>query len=412
MPALMVRLGRSPLHHGTLGAVRTLGRLGVPVYAMLEDRFNPTRFSRYLREGFVRPTTGSEETAGLVEGLRAIGEELDRRLGRPVVAIPTGDQAAVLLAEHAEELREYFLLPQVARGLPRKLASKLGLQELCRTHGVPTPLTVAPDSPAGLMSSAEEFGYPVVLKNPEPWRRLPGPELAATLVIRSRDELTALVEQWPSMPPIAVQEYLPARTCEDWIVHAYCDGNGGCLVDFTGMKLRSHPRDAGPTAFAVTVRNEALATLARDFFEQIGFSGIADLDWRFDREDGTYRLLDFNPRIGAQFRLFETDAGVDVVRAMHLDLTRRPVPDGLQVDGRRIVVENLDATAKASYWRNGGTPPAPLPPGGTELAWLAVDDPLPALVMTARVVGPAAARRIRGIAKRRADRSLAGGRTA
>jgi hypothetical protein len=30
--------------------------------------------------------------------------------------------------------------------------------------------------------------------------------------------------------------------------------------------------------------------------------------------------LDFNPRVGAQFRLFEDDAGSDVVRALHLDL--------------------------------------------------------------------------------------------
>ena len=72
---------------------------------------------------------------------------------------------------------------------------------------------------------------------------------------------------------------------------------------------------------------------AARFCRAIGFSGIADLDWRLDRRDGRYKLLDFNPRVGAQFRLFETDAGIDVVRALHLDLTGRPVPAGAQENG-------------------------------------------------------------------------------
>ncbi len=404
VPALMVRLGRSPLHHGTLGAIRTLGRLGVPVYATLEDRFNPAGLSRYLREGFVWPTTGCESPAELVDGLRAIGAKLDQRLGRPVIAIATGDHAALILAEHAEELQEYFLLPRVASGLPRRLASKLGLQELCRAHGVPTPRTVQPASADELVSTAEEFGYPLVLKNPEPWRCRSGPTLQGTTIVRSRKGLGSLMAQWSTMPPIAVQEYLPEERCQDWIVHAYCAENGKCLVDFTGVKLRSMPRDAGPTAFAYTVRNETLATLATGFCQRIGFCGIADLDWRFDELDGAYKLLDFNPRMGAQFRLFETESGLDVVRAMHLDLTRRRVPASPQVEGRRIIVENLDALAAVSYRRNGGTRPAPVARTGTELAWLALDDPLPALVMAARVVGPATARRMRRMTMRSGER--------
>jgi len=37
-----------------------------------------------------------------------------------------------------------------------------------------------------------------------------------------------------------------------------------------------------------------------------------DLDYRFDKRDGQYKLLDFNPRIGAQFRLLVDDNGLDV----------------------------------------------------------------------------------------------------
>ena len=87
------------------------------------------------------------------------------------------------------------------------------------------------------------------------------------------------------------------------------------------------------TACAYSVCNPVLAQIATRFCKQIGFHGIADLDWRLDRRDGRYKLVDFNPRVGNQFRLFETDTGIDVVRALHLDLTGRSVPMGEQVYG-------------------------------------------------------------------------------
>ena len=92
---------------------------------------------------------------------------------------------------------------------------------------------------------------------------------------------------------------------------------------FTGVKVRSWPPHAGMTANAYVVDNPELADLAARFIKQIGFTGIIDLDLRFDRRDGLYKLLDFNPRMGAQFRLFESESGVDVVRGQHLDLTGR-----------------------------------------------------------------------------------------
>ncbi|NED89875.1 ATP-grasp domain-containing protein, partial [Streptomyces sp. SID11233] len=87
--------GDYPLHHGGVGAIRSLGRLGVPVYAITEDRHTPAAHSRYLRRAFVWPTTGTEEPSRLVAGLLRIGA----RIGRPAVLLPTDEEAAVLLAE-------------------------------------------------------------------------------------------------------------------------------------------------------------------------------------------------------------------------------------------------------------------------------------------------------------------------
>ncbi|MBI0385723.1 ATP-grasp domain-containing protein, partial [Streptomyces albiflaviniger] len=118
-----------------------LGRLGVPIYAVTEDRWTPAALSRYLRRAFVWPTTGEERPERLVEGLLRMG----RAIGRPTVLLPTDEEAAVLIAEHADRLagEGRFLFPRAEPELPRRLASKRGLHELCVKHGVPTPEAVS-----------------------------------------------------------------------------------------------------------------------------------------------------------------------------------------------------------------------------------------------------------------------------
>ena len=151
VPALIVKFGDYPLHHGGVGAIRSLGRLGVPMYAITEDRYTPAAASRYLTRAFVWPTTGTEDPDRLIEGLIRIG----RRIGRPAVLVPTDEEAAVLIAEHQSDLLGRFLFPRVEPGLPRRLASKQGLHELCVEHGIPSPTAAFPQSYDDIVEFAE-----------------------------------------------------------------------------------------------------------------------------------------------------------------------------------------------------------------------------------------------------------------
>ncbi|MFJ6837518.1 ATP-grasp domain-containing protein [Streptomyces sp. NPDC091209] len=387
VPGLIVKFGDYPLHHGGVGAIRSLGRLGIPMYAITEDRYTPAASSRYLRRAFVWPTTGTEEPERLVEGLLRMG----RRIGRPTVLVPTDEEAAVLIAEHQEELADRFLFPRVDAKLPRRLASKQGLHELCVEHGIPSPEAAFPQSYDEIEAFAEKARFPVVAKNREAFVRRSSPAVNGTTKIATREGLLTLAREWGAQPGVILQEYLPREEAEDWIVHAYFGADSAPLAMFTGVKVRSWPPHAGMTANAYVVDNPELADLAARFIKQIGFSGIVDLDLRFDRRDGQYKLLDFNPRVGAQFRLFENESGIDVVRAMHLDVTGRAVPEGEQRAGHRYIVENIDLPALLAYRRSGYTTPhAPARASGTELAWLAGDDLRPFFTMLARFVGPGA----------------------
>ena len=49
VPVLILKLGQYPLDSGGLAAVRTLGRLGIPVYAITEDPVTPAAGVALLR---------------------------------------------------------------------------------------------------------------------------------------------------------------------------------------------------------------------------------------------------------------------------------------------------------------------------------------------------------------------------
>ncbi|MER5635350.1 ATP-grasp domain-containing protein [Kitasatospora sp. NPDC002227] len=382
VPVLLVKTGHYPQSYSTLGVARSLGRLGVPVHAMVEDRYTPTALSRYLARAVVRPSTGREPPEKLLAGITAAA----RAVGRRSVAVATDDESAVLLAEHAAELSPYLLLPPVPAALPRRLADKGGLYGLCRAHGVAAPQSRAAEGKEELVAVARELGYPVVLKNLAPFARLSRPAVGHTTMVA--DE-TALLAACLADGAVLVQEYLPAESAQDWFTHLCCGPGGTPLAVFTGRKYRSWPPDGGVTVRAAAEFNPELASLAAEFCRRIGYCGTADLDWRFDLRDGRYKLVDFNPRVGAQFRLFETVCGVDVVRALHLDRTGRPVPQGPQLE-RDFVVGQLDLmTSVASRSLPARLPR--LPRRSRQRAWLSADDPLPALAEAGRFGGRAVA---------------------
>ncbi len=404
-PILVVKIGRYPLHHGGVGAIRSLGRVGVPVYAVTEDRRTPAALSHHLRGRFVWPTTGSEPPERLLDGLTRIAGRLADRGGRAAVALPTDDEAAILLAEHAPRLEGLLTVPAVPAGLPRALAGKQTLHELCTRHGVPTPGSRLPRTRDELELAAKELTFPLVAKNADAFHRLSLPAVGSSTVLQDPAALERLAAHWTGeLPRVLLQEYIPAADSEDWICHLYCgsEPDGSADLVCTGVKVRAWPARGGVTAYAYSTANPGLAELSSRLCRAVGYRGACDLDWRLDRRDGRYKLLDFNPRVGAQFRLFQTDRGIDLARALHLDLTGRrgrlgAAGYGTPVSGRAFTVETLDLPARAAAraGRRSAELPAepqwapPSRPSARELAWTALDDPLPALAAAIRSVPPA-----------------------
>ena len=379
VPVLLLRVDPCVIHHGSVGIARSLSKLGVPVYAIVEDRYTPLAVCRHLTGAFVNRRT---HTTGLLDCLAAIGETMKR----PTVLLPTDDRGAVFIAEHAEALARWFVFPHLPAELPRQLVDKTSLYSLCGRMGIPCPEYAVPTSIDQVHEFIGRARFPVVAKIGVHSRRLKNRH--SSCIVHSPAELLTLCGATEGVSPqnIILQEYIPG---EDWIFHGYRNPESDCFVGFTGKKLRSYPPFAGPTTLGVSILNEPLIKQSEAMLRGIGFAGIVDFDYRRDERDGLYKLLDFNPRVGANFRMFEDRAGMDVVRALHLDLTGKGVQSSPMIEGRTFIVELHDLFAAVAHLRRGEmTIRSWLRSlsGRRELAWWRWDDPLPFLVMCARLL--------------------------
>lgn len=365
VPAVLLRIDRNPFHHGTLGAVRSLGRAGVEVH-VVADSAGPHARSRFVAATHSPPPQGAS-----LDEFAAVLRRVAARIARPSVLIPLDDASAIAVSRLRAELTADYLLPDQPVDLAERVADKAELAAVCERLGVPHPVTLVPENATQAAAFAWQLGLPVVAKWSRPWLVPVGTGLRSTLVVRSADEAQALFRRTEEAGSrLLLQGFLPPGQDRDWFFHGYADRGGVVRGGGPGRKQGAWPPGAGLTTVGRWTPNPEVQALAERLVSELGYRGVFDLDFRRDGS-GAYHLLDFNPRPGAQFRLFADTAGVDVVRALHLDLTHRAIPDGSPLPGRDFVVENY----------------APLtalrPRRRRELAWHARDDLVPGFAMWA-----------------------------
>ncbi|MFG2877600.1 ATP-grasp domain-containing protein [Streptomyces sp. NPDC048337] len=368
--------------------------------------------SRYLHAVHPGPEGGLDPEApeALLECLTGVSE----RIGRPAVLVAMDDLSAIAVSRVAPMLMDRYRIPHQPDNLPARVADKAELARLCARWDIPHPETVVPASGAEAAEAAWRLGLPVVAKWSRPWL-LPagGGGLRSTTLVHTAAEARRLYERSAEAGSrLLLQRFLPAGPDTDWFFHGAFGRGGHPLLAGSGRKELSWPVRTGLTAFGRWLPDPAVEEAGLRLAERLGYQGILDLDFRRD-ERGTFRLVDFNPRPGAQFRLFTDAAGLDVVQAMYLDLTGQRVPASSGGPGRVFVAENyalLAAVRGGSLSRRPPSAPAeraaPAPDrtagerGRVETAWFAADDLLPFLAMLGAFLGRGfgkGARALRGI---------------
>src|SRR5260370_19074209 len=260
-------------HHGGLGIVRSLGRLGVPVYSVDAGWWEPAFSSRYCRGRFFLDTENGPAQES-ISRLLEIGQKVG---GRPIL-IPTTDHGAIWVAEHAAALQEGYCYPRQDAALVRALCDKSRMQELARRSGVPTAQTVVPRSKADVEQFLETAIFPVMVKatDADRLRRRAG---GTKFIIHTPLDLLDLYARAEDReaPNLMIQEFIPG---DDWMFDGYFDRNSQCIFGVTGKKIRRFPVNTGVTSLGVCHRNQTVEQTTAALIKVLGYQGILDIGFR------------------------------------------------------------------------------------------------------------------------------------
>lgn len=283
-----------------LGVVRSLGRRGVPVWVLTQPGETLAAHSRYARRALRAPA----EEPGRGDALLELAAEIPGW-----ALVPTTDEDAALVARRHAELGARYTLTSPDWRTLRWAYDKRWTYRLADACGVARPWTAQPRDRAEL--AALEVPFPAVLKPAvktgfnaltaaKAWRV----DDRAALLARY-DEACALVD--PSV--LLVQELVPGDGGQ--YSHAALCRDGRPLATITARRTRQYPADFGrASTFVETIDDPEVAAAAEALLGQLGLTGLAEVEFKRDRRDGSLRLLDVNPRVWGWHTLGAA-AGVD-----------------------------------------------------------------------------------------------------
>ena len=220
-PAVVLKFDPNVMHHGGLGVIRSLGRVGVPVYGVHEGPWAPAASSRYLAGRFFWQP-GPADVDRVLTGLLLLAE---RSGGRASCSRPTMPARSSSLSMAVTcDPRSCFRIRRA--DLPRRLAGKYSLHRGLPRIGFSSPATVTPDSLAR-RGNSPRHGYPLIAKLTTPWTK--GSGLRSTSVVASQQGTGHAYEACARAGAgLMLQEFIPGGPGHDWFFHGYCDVNSVC----------------------------------------------------------------------------------------------------------------------------------------------------------------------------------------
>jgi D-aspartate ligase len=372
MPKGAIVLGGA---HGSLEIVRSLGRRGIPVWFVSAD--NPlASLSRYAERSF--HWRGPHDAGAL-----AFLTDLGRRHGLDGwVLFPGSDEDLRFVAHNHAALSAVFTLTTPAWDVIHWTHDKRSMNAHADELGIARPRTCYPRSRDDLARLGIPF--PVILKpavregrnkfvDAKAWRV----DDESTLFVRY-DEAKALV----GADSIMIQELVPGDGTAQFSYAALWD-RGKPVASLVARRCRQFPIEFGFTSTMVeTIENRQIESEACRFLTSVDYSGLVEVEFKYDTRDECYKILDVNARSWTWIALGAA-AGIDFAALQWRLATGQVIPSQVAPQAVRWCYLSRDLAASIcemlagrlsliGYLRSFRRPSA-----WAVFAW---DDPLPAVL--------------------------------
>jgi len=377
--------------HGSLAVVRSLGRQGIPVWYLTHD--HPlTGHSHYVDNNL---TWAGPDDPGATEYLLRLAAH-NRLHGWTLFTC--GDAEVRLVAQNRAALSATYRLTTPSMDIVRWTADKRLTHQYAAQLGLDSPWSYYPKDRRDVAQL--DCRFPVILKptvrevrnrftQEKAWRADDRDMLLARY-----DEAAALVGE----RAIVLQELIPGGGERQFSYAALCD-RGEPVAALTARRTRQFPIDFGYTStFVETIEQSEVEAAARRLLHAFSYTGLVEVEFKYDARDGRYKLLDINARPWTWIGLGAI-AGVDFPLLAWRQANGEPVMPVRGAVGARWIHVTRDFVATCQELLAGGGFAAlahyansfrkPL-----TFATFAVDDPVPALVELPIVAGRVLARKL------------------
>jgi predicted ATP-grasp superfamily ATP-dependent carboligase len=361
----------------TVGTCECLARHGFRVGAATSDPPAPGQWSRRVsaRLRVCDPREDPRRFAGEVAEAAAAGDF--------AAVLPGSDASVLAISDHRDLFDD-----RVHHGLPdrdavNRAVNKLTMLDDAAAAGLAPPPSFACADPSEATAIAEQLGYPVLLKPRQTAFEHEG-------TVRQRQTFVAvdersLLEKLPEFGlPCLLQRFDRGSLCS----FAGVAIEGRLLAVTFSRDLRTWPADAGSLSFARTESaSPDLVGRVSALVESLGWQGILHLEM-IEGDVGRFAAIDFNPRLYGCIAL-ATGAGAAIPAVWCRWLLERsseetPAKPGVYYRWEEAEVRNLLLRLRSGRLRDALAVIRPRRP--LTRAYLRWSDPLPALVMLARMV--------------------------
>lgn len=342
-----------------LATARSLGRHGVPAIGLDHRRGALGFHSRYVTPRACPDPVADE--AGFVAVLADVLAAADG----PTPVFCSHDPYLDAVTRNAATLGERLLNPAPGWEVLGAIQSKLHQLRTAQDAGVAIPRIAA--------EATDDLGYPVLVK--------PSDHVAFKRAFRKqafrcadRAELEEALELAAPYAPI-VQEWIPGGDDELYTLGSYVARDGRALGLFCGRKLRQTPPGVGTCRVGEAVWVDEVVEQGLALLAALGFHGLSQVEFKRDPRDGSFRLMEVNPRLW-QWHGLAAACGVDLPWIAYRDL-----------HGERVepVRQRRDDRRRWAITFAGGLRPARVRPPYVD-AVLARDDLRPQAVQLAGIV--------------------------
>jgi D-aspartate ligase len=297
-----------------LSFLRSFARRGIPTLHLVSHRLLGS-FSRFGTR--VRMPAVEDDPRAWLEILDRVGSALSS----PGALFTLTDEHCELVSRNAEQLRHRFRFVVPEAETVGRILDKRRQYSAAEAAGVRVPVTFYPQNLEELTALAPDLRYPVILKPYTSYIGRPRISNRKVLVLNSPAELIAAfatATAWGVR--FMVQYIVPGADDAIFWYSGFWDEQGRERAWFTVQKLRQFPAGFGDGCLQRTVEAPAVANQSRRLLEAFGYRGLVMVEFKRDPTDGTYALMEINPRTVSGNQLGIT-AGVDLAWIAYRYLT-------------------------------------------------------------------------------------------